>query len=302
MSPNFPDGFECEARNNMIKFSINGISTDWMDADDSFIKRIDKDRLNSQFPTRHLIKEIEIKNSLDESVMLSRSGKCLKAIAVLDEVLFYDPEYGEALLVKSRCLRAQGHFVKALRYYRRAVKAESSLEDIGYHKALSSEAKSERDSFPKLKRNIYAGDEHFANAEYGRAIESYDRALKDQSKFKQRILSRLLNKKATAYLKLDDFQNARDCFSQSLDVERNDYAIFGRGVCEHGLKMKICDEFRGFLDISKRQMLRQATILNDEGCFGEALEICMFLCENHFAEDDFYIGLIDVRRTACEGL
>ena len=290
-----PEALECETRDGMVRFSLDGMSTGWMDRDDSFIRRIDEDCLNSKCPLRHLKKEIQIRNVLDEGNLLLKSFKFQRAIGKFDSVLFYDGEYGEALLGKSRCLHGQKHFVKALRYYKRAVKADSSLEDVDYYKTLLSEANHERDAFPKLKRNIYMGDEHFSKGEYEKAIESYDRALNDPSGFKQKILPKLLMKKATAYLKLDDYEDALDCFTQSLDVKRNDYAVFGKGLCEYNLNIPLSDDFRGCLRISKSQMLEQALILNDLEFFTESLKICSFLLENHFTEDEFYLRLADAR-------
>ena len=209
---NIPDELFFEVHDDQVKFKINDVSTNWLDKDDSFIKRIDNDNLNHELLTKHLSKEIEIKNTLDDGISFFKSEKYLKAIECFDEVLFYDPEYAEALLYKSRALFAQRHFVKSLRYYKRALKADGLLEDVEYNKLLLKEANNERDNFPKLKRNIYAGDEYFANGEFERAVESYNRALMNPSKFKDKILSKLLNKKATALLKLNDFEEALGCF------------------------------------------------------------------------------------------
>ena len=288
MSCNIPGELDCEASGNLVRIFIDGLSTYWIGRDDSFFERIDEDNLNQELRIKHLKKEIQIKNTLDNGISLFKSQKYTKAIEKLDEVLFYDSEYGEALLFKSYCLCCQGHYVKALRHYRRAVRACESLKDIEYHKALLAKANDERSNFPKLKQNIYAGDEHFARGEYQMAIESYSRALQDSSRFKQKILSKLLNKKATAYLKLDDFTEALECFKESLDVERSDYAIFGRGICEYELDLDIDSGFRGFLEISKRQMLKQASVLKDLGYHEDSMRILKFLRENHFKNDEVY--------------
>lgn len=293
MSFNIPGEIGCEATGDKVRFSVGGASTDWMDKDDSFIQRIDGDVLNHEFLIEHAKKEIQVKNTLDEAIAFYKLRKYPKAIERLDEVLFYDPEYGKALLNKSYCLRAQNHFVKALRYYRRAVMAEESLNDIEYYKALLSEANAERSDFPKLKMSIYAGDEHFAAGEFESAIESYDRALDNPSKFKQKILSKLLNKKATAYLRLDDYDNALICFRESLDAGKSDYAIFGEGICEYRLGLEINPKFRGCLKISKRQMLSQATALRDSGYHDDSLRILDYLRSNHFNEDDLYRKMVD---------
>lgn len=288
MSLNISDELNMEIHENMVRFSVEGTSTNWMASDDLFIKRIDEDNLNRDLLVEHLKKEIQMKNLLDEAISIFKTQKFAKAIEMLDEVLFYDPEYGEALLFKSYCLRGQGHFVKALRHYKRAVKSDEFLRDNEYHMAITRQANEERSNFPKLKLNIYAGDEHFARGEFEMAIESYDRALEDSSKFKQKILSKLLNKKATACIKLNDYGDACECFGKSLEVDGNDYAIFGKGVCEYELDLDIDSGFRRCLRISKRQMLQQALILNDMGYHEESSRIADYLRKNHFKNDDIY--------------
>ena len=299
---NLPDELTYETADDLIRFTVNGQSTNWMGIDDSFTRRIDRDGLNPVFLTRHLLKEIEIRNILDEGRAFLESESYPKAIERFDEVLFYDPEYGEALLCKSYALRAQKHYVKALRFYKRAVSISDDLADIEYHKALLRQANDERDGFPKLKLNIYAGDEHFARGDYSSAVESYNRALSNPSKFKDKILSKLLNKKATAYIKSGMFEDALNCFKESLEAGSNDYAIYGEGLCEHELGLEVCDAFKTHLDIAKRQMLRQIRILNDEGFYRESLKISDILWENHFKVDDFYLKLVKARKDTLEGL
>ncbi len=298
MNFNVPCELEYEVRNDKVRFSIGDLSTNWMGKDDPFIERIETDNLNKEFMLKHLTCEIKIRNALDEGIALFKAEKYSKAIQKFDEVLFYDPEYGLCLLNKSFCLRAQRHFVKSLRYYKRAIRCDGSLKDIEYNKVLLKEANNERDNFPKLKLNIYAGDESFSKGEYEKAVASYDRALMNPSKFKDKILSKLLNKKATALLRLKDFENAYSCFKESSKVGANDYAVFGMGCCEYELNLDVNAKFKGLLDISKRQMLRQILILNDLGYFRESLEICDFLAERHFRADELYFALTDVRNVA----
>ena len=300
MNINFCEELAFDVKDNRVKFSIDELSTNWMSKDDSFIERIDKDNLNSHFPIMHLKKEIQIKNTLDEGISLMDNGKYMKSIEKFDEVLFYDCEYGMALMHKSHALYNQRHFVKSLRYYKRAVKSDESLKDIPYNKVLLKNANDERDNFPKLKRNIHAGDEYFAKGEFAHAVESYNRALANPSKFKQKILSKLINKKATALFKLKEFDEALSCFKKSLEIQPNDYAVFGQGLCEYKLKLKVSDEFKGCLNVSKMQMLKQVLVLNDLGYFKESLKISDFLFENHFKEDDFYFTLTDARKYAMD--
>ena len=293
MSVNIPDIVECEVIENNVRFSLDGESTGWMDRDDPFIRRIDEDSLNHDLLAEHIKKEIQIKNTIDEAIRLFGLAKYPKAIEMLDKVLFYDPKYGMALLNKSYCLRAQKHFVKAFRYYMCAVRTDGSLEDVEYYKALGGEADNEISGFPKLKLSISTGDEYFAFGDFESAIEIYDRALQDNSRFKQKILPKLLNKKATAYLKLEDYDNALICFKESLDAGKSDYAIFGEGICEHRLNLEVNPEFRQCLKISKRQMLCQATALRDMGYADDSLRILDFLRRNHFKEDDLYRKIVD---------
>ena len=297
-----PEEIARELKDDSVRFSLNGLSTNWMSCNDSFISRIDSSALNPVYLTEHITKEIEIKNVLDEGIGFLDSGKYPKAIEKFDEVIFYDGKHGEALLNKSFALYHQKHFIKALRHYKKAIKTDSSLKDVEYHMALIKEANHERDNFPKIKLNIYAGDEHFQKGEFADAVESYNRALENPSRFKEKILSKLLNKKATTLLRLEEFEEALECFCESLDVGLNDYAHFGKGLCQYRLGMEICDEFKNILDISKPQMLRQVTVLNDLGFYGDSVKIADYLCKNHFKVDEFYIELFETRIFAMDKL
>lgn len=285
-----------------VRFEVNGLKTSWLSIDDDFIKRIQFENLNKSFISKHLAKEIEIRNILDEGAGLLDDGKYRKAIGCFDEVIYYDEDYGRALLFKSRALFGQGHFVKALRYYRKALNADSCLEDIEYHKRLVHKANEERDSFPKIKRHIYMGDEHFGAGEFRKAVESYGKALADPSKFKSKILPKLLNKKATALFELHDIDNALKCFEKSLDISQSDYAIFMRGRCEYELDLDLDDSFFCDLRISKPQQLSRAMILNGIGMQGEAIECIDNLLSNHFAQDELYIKAVECRNAAIDSL
>ena len=302
MISNIPDAVKCEIQDDNVKFIYGDLSTDWMSDDDSFVKRIDESNLNPVFLKKHLVKEFEIRNSFEEGISLLKAEKYSKSIEKFDEVLFYDLEYGEVLLNKSFALCGQKHYVKSLRTYRKAIKADDNLKDIEYHKKLIKMANEERDNFPKIKLNIYAGDEHFAKGEFEKAIESYDKALANPSRFKDTILSKLLNKKATALLRLDEFEKARNCFKKSIEGDANDYATFGEGICDYNLGLNISEGFKVRLDIAKAQMLRQVQILNDLGFYSESLDISDYLWRNHFRVDDFYIKLAQSRKSTMEKL
>lgn len=284
---NIPDVLACEINGDKVRFTFNGLSTGWMGLDDPFIKRIDEDNLNRECLNNHITKEIEIKNLLDEAYSHLASEKYQKAIDDFDEVLYYDPDYAEALIGKSHALYGQKHFVKSLRHYKRAIKADESLEDRDYYKLLLEKSHEERDNFPKLKLNIYAGDELFAKGEFEKAVESYDRALANPSRFKDKILSKLMNKKASALVQLERYGDALECFEKS----RNDFSYFGQGYCEYKLGLPVNDRFRGYLDIDKKFQLHQAIILNELGFRDESKEICDYLSENHFKRDELYFAL-----------
>ena len=283
---NIPEELQYETEAGKVRFTFNGLSTGWMSLDDPFIKRIDEDNLNSEFLGQHII---EIKNTLDEAFSHLASEKYPRAIDDFDEVLYYDPDYAEALMGKSHALYGQRHFVKSLRYYKRAIKADDGLEDRDYYMLLLEKSHEERDSFPKLKLNIYAGDELFAKGEFEKAVESYDRALANPSKFKDKILSKLLNKKASALVQLERYGDALECFEKS----KNDFSYFGQGYCEYKLDLPVNDRFRGYLDIDKKLkfQLQQAIILNELGFRDESKEICDYLSENHFKRDGLYFAL-----------
>lgn len=290
---NVADEITYEIKDDRVRFAAGGISTDWMDMDDSFIKRIETEKINPAFPLEHIACEIKIKNLLDEGISFLMHERYAKAIDMFDEVIFYDECHVDALIGKSYALKGQGHFVKALRYYRRAAKA--GFSDVEYQKDLIKRANEERDSFPKIKRNIYMGDEAYSRGDYLKAAQSYDNALKDSSKFKDKILHRLLNKKGSALIRLERFDEALECFGKSLDVKKTDYAIFAQGYCRYELDLEVSDDFKSLLKIDKSHMLKQALILNEIGCFEEALEVCEFLFENHFTVDDFYFRMLAVK-------
>ena len=160
MIENISDNLTIRKSDGKVKLSIANVSTNWLGEYDMFFDRLENINLNPVFLDEHLAFEIKVKNILDEAIS---NPKPSKAIELLDRVIYYDENYAEALINKSYALRQQKHFVKALRYYKKAVKSDRAFEDVGYFKKLLSEANAERDDFPKLKRNIYAGDEYFSN-------------------------------------------------------------------------------------------------------------------------------------------
>ncbi|MEE0935064.1 MAG: hypothetical protein U0L42_05265 [Methanobrevibacter sp.] len=274
---------------NQLKFAVGDLATSWIGPDDNFIKRINFSNLNPYSLQAHILKEIEIKNTLDEAKHLLGNDKYGKAISLLDDVLYYDPEYGEALFFKSKAIFGQGHFVKSLRHYKRAVRCDGSLKDVEYHKLLLKKSSEERDSFPKIKQNIYAGDEYFAKGDFKNALESYDRALENPTRFKTKILSKLLNKKATALVKLQMTEKAVEVFTQSVSVKPNDYAYFYLGIYSDTQYLKKA------LDISKRQLLMKASKLHEAGENDLALDCVDEFLANHFKVDDDYRRALDLK-------
>ena len=281
-----------------VRFEINGTSTSWLDLDDGFITRIQFEKLNKSLIGKHLAKEIEIKNILDKGAGHFKAQKYPKAISCFDEVIYYDDSYGEALLFKSRALFAQNHFVKALRYYKKAMKADAYLKDIEYHRLLLEKANDEREHFPKIKRQIYMGDEYFSGGDFSRAVESYDKALANPSEFKSKILYKLLNKKGCALFEMNVFDKALECFGKSLEVYKSDYAIFMKGYCEYELGMDLDDSFMGDLRITKYQQLLRALILIETGRNEDAIRCLDDLLANHFIEDKLYFMAVESRASA----
>lgn len=286
-----PSEVSFKLRDDEIKFEFRGASTDWMGQDDSFLKRIDESMINRDCFEKHLMKEFEIKNILDDGSVFLKSEKYKKAIECFDKVLFYDSGYGDALINKSHALFGQKHYVKALRYYRR-----SGISDVEYHKLLLEKSNEEREAFPKFKRYIYAGDEHFSKGDYENALKNYKKALGNPSKQKEKILFKLFNKIATTYLKLNDFENALKYFNESPNQLNNDYAWYGKGICEYELGLDGAgDSLAKAVDITKEQLLEKGLILNELGLFGEALKTFDFLLENHFRQDEMYIKALNGR-------
>ena len=79
--------------------------------------------------------------------------------------------------------------------------------------------------FPKIKQNIYTGDELFTKGEYEKAVSYYDRALNDPSKFRDKISSKLLNKKATALIKLEKYEDALKTIRHAAEVNTTNKII-----------------------------------------------------------------------------
>ena len=299
---NIPEEMDFKVQGDRIMFALDDLTTGCMPLDDGFIKRIDVSNINPAFVRQHVSCEIKVKNLLDEARGLLEKDEYAKAIRCLDEVLAYDDEYGEALLLKSRALCGQGHFVKSLRHYRRAVRTDDALKDVEYQKYLMGKANEEREHFPKIKLNIYAGDEHFSKGEFDKAVESYNRALVNPSKFKEKILFKLLNKKATALLRLEKYNESIECFEESIRVSQNDYAYFGKGLCEYNLGLNPRDSLEKAVSITKRQMLEKALVYNDLGFFEDALTCFDKILECHFRVDELYLKALNGKMYALRSL
>lgn len=295
-------GLTVFAKGDKLRFQIGDESTSWIGFGDGFLKRIRFGMLNRCFLAKHLQKEIEIKNILDSGRGFLERESYLKAIECFDEVIYYDKNYGEALLLKSRALFGQRHFVKALRYYKKAIRADANLKDIDYHKLLLKKSSKERDGFPKIKLQIFTGDEYFSRRNYQMAIENYNRALENPSAFKSKILYKLLNKKATALFHLSRFDEALECFKRSLDLRSNAYAQYMCGFCEHSLGLPLDEGFKRPLDITKSQKLCQALILNESKFHADAIICIDDLLEGHFACDKIHFIALSCKISAMESL
>ena len=289
-------------QDDMVKFDVNGLATSWLNSDDDFVRRIQFENLNRFFITSHLAKEIEVKNILDEGRHLLEAEKYLNAIKCFDEVIFYDKNYSEALLLKSHALFGQGHFVKAFRYYERTLKADAYLKDIEFHKLLLENVREEINNFPDIKLNIYFGDEYFSREEFRKAIESYDTALSDSSKFKSKILHKLLYKKGTVLFKLRKFSDALECFNESLKANPSDYARFMSGFCRYSLGLELDDSFLKPLNITKEQQLYRALILNEVKRYDDAIRCIDDLLSVHFTVDKMYFIALSCKISAMESL
>lgn len=285
-----------------VRFQVDDIKTSWMGIDDFFIARIQFERLNRCFLEKHLRREIEIRNVIDEGISYLEAERYPKAIKCFDEAICYDDAYAEALLLKSRALFKQSHYVKALRHYRKAVMVDNNLRDVDYHKLLLKKSNEERDNFPPIKRNIYAGDEHFARGEYEDAFESYDKALSSPSSFKSKIISKLLNKKASTLIKLKRYGDALDCFNESLNVKDTDCARFGSGLCRYHLGLELNDSFLGELKIPRRLKLKRALILDDIKMHDESIKCIDDMMKSHFFVDDLYLTALSQKITILNGL
>ena len=306
---NFPSTYShisCKRDNDKVKLNCQNISTGWIDTDDMFFKRIQYVNLNHDRLTEHLIYEIRMKNILDEGINYLEHEKYEKAIECFDKVIYYDSDYSEALINKSYGLYAQKHYVKALRYYKKAVKS-GFVQDEKYHRKLLDNSENEINSFSQLKANIYRGDEYFAEADYENALNSYSKALATPSKFKQKILYKLLNKKATALFYLGEFINAVKCFDESLKNHDNDYANFAKAytlykLSQANVKNQVCEScldriyvknimgcLKKAVKINKKQLLIKADISYALGCIDDAVKYYTEFLDCHFIRDFDYM-------------
>lgn len=296
-----PCELEICKRNDMIRLAVGDVETGWISPDDTFVERISEDNINPFYRINHLTREIEIKNTLDKAVELLNAEKFSKSIAYLDEVLYYDDSYPEALINKSHALFGEGHFVKSLRFYKKAIKS-GFPQDIEYHRLLLRKSSEERDSFPKIKRNIYAGDEAVAKGEFERALEFYENALKNPSKFKNKILFKLLNKRGFVLIKLERFKEALATFDESIESHKNDVAIFARGYCKYELGWDCRDDLRMAIEIDKRQLFCKAMIFNKIEDYNDGLNAFNEFLNNHFRMDSSFKSAIEGKAVALENL
>ncbi len=294
---NLPPQVTVAESGDLIRIEFANLRTNWISADDPFIERIRPDRLNRYFLCKHLAREIEMKNVLDNAANLLDLKKYSKAISELDRVIYYDGGYSEALILKSHALYHQGHFVKALRFYKK-----SHVDDRDYYRLLLEKSSKERDSFPKIKRNIYAGDEAASKGDYERAIEFYDRAFENPSKFKKKILFKLLNKKASCLIKLERFDEALASFDVSQRVHENDFAHFGKAYSQYRLGMDCISNLKRAKNIDKRCLLIKANILNELGLYEDALDAFNLFLNNHFMIDLDFKSAIEGKAAAMDNL
>ena len=105
----------------------------------------------------------------------------------------------------------------------------------------------------------------------------------------------MLNKKAATYVKLNDFENAKCCFYESLNVLNNDCACFGLGYCMYMLNRDVCECFKKALKLNKKQLLMKAGILAELGFKKESENDYRHFLANHFKIDEDY-------KKAVEGL
>lgn len=296
-----PLELEIDKKDDLIKIAIDGVSTNWICRDDLFINRICDENINPFYKTLHLTREIEVKNTLDRGIELLNLQKYSKAIECFDEAIFFDEDYSEALINKSHALFNQGHFVKSLRFYKRAIQS-GCPKDIEYHKLLLKKSSEERDNFPKIKRNIYAGDESAAKGEFEKALDFYDKALVNPSRFKNKILYKLLNKKALILVRLNRIDDALESFEASNHALDNGLAYFGIGWCRHSLGKECADSLKKAVGIDKKYLLKKALIFNEIELYGDALDAFDLFLYNHFKLDSSFKSAIEGRITALDNL
>ena len=292
---------EIDEKDDRVKIALGDVSTKWISRDDLFIERICDENINPFYRTLHLTREIEVKNILDRGIELLNLQKYGKAIKCFDESIFFDENYADALFNKSHALFNQGHFVKSLRFYKKAIKS-GYPKDIEYHKLLLKKSSEERDNFPKIKKNIYAGDESAAKGEFERALDFYDRALMNPSKFKSKIIYKLLNKNGLVLVRLNRIDEALESFEASNQALDNGLAYFGIGYCRHSLGEDCADSLKKAEGIDKKYLLKKALIFNDIKLYDDALDAFNLFLHNHFRLDSGFKSAIEGKMIALDNL
>ena len=126
--------------------------------------------------------------------------------------------------------------------------------------------------------------------------------MKNPSKFKNKILFKLLNKRGFVLIKLERFKEALATFDESIESHKNDVAIFARGYCKYELGWDCRDDLRMAIEIDKRQLFCKAMIFNKIEDYKDGLNAFNEFLNNHFRMDSSFKSAIEGKAVALENL
>jgi len=133
-------------------------------------------------------------------------------------------------------------------------------------------------------------------------LDFYDKALMNPSKFKSKIIYKLLNKKGLVLVRLNRIDEALASFEASNQALDNGLAYFGIGYCRHALGEDCADSLKKAEGIDKKYLLKKAMIFNDIKLYDDALDAFNLFLHNHFRLDSGFKSAIEGKMTALDNL
>ena len=122
------------------------------------------------------------------------------------------------------------------------------------------------------------------------------------SKFKSKIIYKLLNKKGLVLVRLNRIDEALESFEASNQALDNGLAYFGIGYCRHSLGEDCADSLKKAEGIDKKYLLKKALIFNDIKLYDDALDAFNLFLHNHFRLDSGFKSAIEGKMIALDNL